>query len=85
MKKLSSFFLMGTVALAGLGVMSSCSSDDLGNDSTTNPGETKAVKTQFALNIPRANGGTRMSDVNAQATQNFLGMEDIRMYSFSGN
>lgn len=85
MKKLSSFFLMGTVALAGLGVMSSCSSDDLGNDSTTNPGETKAVKTQFALNIPRANGGTRMSDVNAQAKQKFLGMEDIRMYSFSGN
>ena len=84
MKKLSSFFLMGTVALAGLGVMSSCSSDDLGNDPTTNPGETKAVKTQFALNIPRANGGTRMSDVNAQAKQNFLGMEDIRMYSFKG-
>lgn len=85
MKKLSSFFLMGTVALAGLGVMSSCSSDDLGNDPTTNPGETKAVKTQFALNIPRANGGTRMSDVNAQANKNFLGMEDIRMYSFIGN
>lgn len=83
MKKLSSFFLMGTVALAGLGVMSSCSSDDLGNDSTTTPGETKAVKTQFALNIPRANGGTRMSDVNAQAKQNFLGMEDIRMFSFN--
>lgn len=82
MKKLSSFFLMGTVALAGLGVMSSCSSDDLGNDPTTNPGETKAVKTQFALNIPRANGGTRMSDVNAQANKNFLGMEDIRMFSF---
>lgn len=83
MKKLSSFFLMGTVALAGLGVMSSCSSDDLGNDPTTNPGETKAVKTQFALNIPRANGGTRMSDVKAQAKQNFLGMEDIRMFSFN--
>lgn len=76
---------MGTVALAGLGVMSSCSSDDLGNDSTTNPGEIKAVKTQFALNIPRANGGTRMSGDNAQANKNFLGMEDIRMYSFSGN
>lgn len=84
MKKLSSFFLMGIVALAGLGVMSSCSSDDLGNDSTTNPGETKAVKTQFALNIPRANGGTRMSGDNAQANKNFLGMEDIRMYSFKG-
>ena len=84
MKKLSSFFLMGTVALAGLGVMSSCSSDDLGNDSTTTPGETKAVKTQFALNIPRANGGTRMSDVNTQANKGFLGMEDIRMYSFKG-
>lgn len=82
MKKLSSFFLMGTVALAGLGVMSSCSSDDLGNDSTTNPGETKAVKTQFALNIPRANGGTRMSDVNTQANKNFLGMEGIRLYAF---
>ena len=73
---------MGTVALAGLGVMSSCSSDDLGNDSTTNPGETKAVKTQFALNIPRANGGTRMSDVNTQAKQNFLGMQDVRLYAF---
>lgn len=84
MKKLNSFFLMGTVALAGLGVMSSCSSDDLGNDPTTNPGETKAVKTQFALNIPRANGGTRMSDQNAQANKNFLGMEGIRMYSFNG-
>lgn len=84
MKKLSSFFLMGTVALAGLGVMSSCSSDDLGNDSTTTPGETKAVKTQFALNIPRANGGTRMSGDNAQANKNFRGMEDIRMYSFKG-
>lgn len=83
MKKLNSFLLMGTVALAGLGVMSSCSSDDLGNDPTTNPGETKAVKTQFALNIPRANGGTRMSDQNTQANKNFLGMEDIRMYSFN--
>lgn len=82
MKKLSSFFLMGTVALAGLGVMSSCSSDELGNDPTTNPGETKAVKTQFALNIPRANGGTRMSGDNTQANKGFLGMEDIRMYSF---
>lgn len=73
---------MGTVALAGLGVMSSCSSDDLGNDSTTNPGETKAVKTQFALNIPRANGGTRMSGDNAQANKNFLGMQDVRLYAF---
>ena len=83
MKKLNSFFLMGTVALAGLGVMASCSSDELSNEPTTNPGETKAVKTQFALNIPRANGGTRMSGDNAQANKNFLGMQDIRMYSFN--
>lgn len=83
MKKLNSFFLMGTVALAGLGVMSSCSSDDLGNGPTTNPGETKAVKTQFALNIPRANGGTRMSGENTQANKNFLGMLDVRLYSFN--
>lgn len=83
MKKLNSFFLMGTVALAGLGVMASCSSDELSNEPTTNPGETKAVKTQFALNIPRANGGTRMSDVNTQANKGFLGMYGIRMYSFN--
>lgn len=82
MKKLNSFLLMGTVALAGLGVMSSCSSDDLGNGPTTNPGETKAVKTQFALNIPRANGGTRMSGDNTQSNTNFLGMEDVRLYAF---
>lgn len=82
MKKLNSFFLMGTVALAGLGVMASCSSDELSNEPTTNPGETKAVKTQFALNIPRANGGTRMSGDNTQANKNFLGMEDVRLYAF---
>lgn len=82
MKKLNSFFLMGSVALAGLGVMSSCSSDDLGNDST-NITDNKAVKTQFALNIPRANGGTRMSAQNTQANNNFLGMKDIKLYSFS--
>lgn len=73
---------MGSVALAGLGVMSSCSSDDLGTDST-NITDNKAVKTQFALNIPRANGGTRMSAVNTQASGNFLGMEDIHLYPFS--
>ena len=83
MKKLNSFFLMGSVALAGLGVMSSCSSDDLGTDST-NVTDNKAVKTQFALNIPRANGGTRMSAVNTQGAGNtFLGMKDIKLYSFS--
>lgn len=82
MKKLNSFFLMGSVALAGLGVMSSCSSDDLGTDST-NVTDNKAVKTQFALNIPRANGGTRMSAENTQANNNFLGMENILLYSFS--
>lgn len=84
MKKLNSFFLMGSVALAGLGVMSSCSSDDLGTDST-NVTDNKAVKTQFALNIPRANGGTRMSADNTQGetTSAFLGMKDIKLYSFS--
>lgn len=73
---------MGSVALAGLGVMSSCSSDDLGTDST-NVTDNKAVKTQFALNIPRANGGTRMSAQNTQTNNNFLGMEDILLFSFS--
>ena len=84
MKKLNSFFLMGSVALAGLGVMSSCSSDDLGTDST-NITDNKAVKTQFALNIPRANGGTRMSAGNTQGETGsaFLGMKDILLYSFS--
>lgn len=82
MKKLNSFFLMGSVALAGLGVMSSCSSDDLGTDST-NITDNKTVKTQFALNIPRANGGTRMSAQNTQANNNFLGMENILLFSFS--
>lgn len=82
MKKLNSFFLMGSVALAGLGVMSSCSSDNLDTDST-NITDNKAVKTQFALNIPRANGGTRMSATNTQGNKNFLGMEGIKLYSFS--
>lgn len=70
--------LVGAVGLTG------CSSDDeLTNVNPTYDGE--SVKTQFAINIPYGGGqGTRMTDVNTQNNNNFLGMTNVRLLSFQG-
>lgn len=81
MKKINKFLLMGSVALTGAMGLASCSSED--TPDTPGNGDVTAVKTQFALNIPRANGGTRMSADNTQANKNFLGMDEIKMLTFS--
>ena len=81
MKKINKYLLMGSVALTGAMGLASCSSED--TPDTPGNGDVTAVKTQFALNIPRANGGTRMSESNTQGGgNNFLGIEDIHMYTF---
>ena len=91
MKKVKFFGLAGTILLASGAGFSSCSSDSA--DSTGGTGVAgQVVKTQFYLNIPYAGnekGGnarvsTRMSDVNTQHNNNFLGLQDMQMYAFEG-
>lgn len=91
MKKVKFFGLAGFILLASGAGFSSCSSDSA--DSTGGTGVAgQVVKTQFYLNIPYAGnkeGGnarvsTRMSDVNTQHNNNFLGLQDMQMYAFEG-
>lgn len=91
MKKVKFFGLAGIILLASGAGFSSCSSDSA--DSTGGTGVAgQVVKAQFYLNIPYAGnekGGnarvsTRMSDVNTQHNNNFLGLQDMQMYAFEG-
>lgn len=92
MKKVKFFGLAGIILLASGAGFSSCSSDSA--DPTGGTGVAgQVVKTQFYLNIPYAGnekGGnarvsTRMSDVNTQHNNNFLGLQDMQMYAFDGD
>lgn len=80
MNKMNKFFLMGTMALSGMAGLTACSSDDdvngNGNDGAVENG---VVKTQFAINVPKA-AGTRMSAETAQDASNFRGLTDITLY-----
>ena len=84
MKNLTKLAYLGAIALVGIG-FTACSSDD--DAVENNPSfDGKAVKTQFAINIPRAaTPSSRMSADNTQNNNsNFLGMEKIHLLSFAG-
>ena len=70
---INKYFCMA-VALAAAG-MTGCSEDE----PNVNPTEGETVKTSFAISLPYQ-FGTRMSGDNVQATGNFLGMQNIRMF-----
>ena len=83
MKNLTKLAYLGAIAFVGIG-FTACSSDD--DAVENNPSfDGKAVKTQFAINIPRAaTPSSRMSAVNTQNNNsNFLGMQDIHLLSFA--
>ena len=81
MKKLNKFAFMSAIALGAVG-FTACSSDD---DITSGQNPTfdgESVKTQFAINIPRAGKSTtRMGQdvVQGQAAPIFRGMSDIQL------
>lgn len=83
MKQFTKYSLFSMALLAGAAAFTACSSDDniVEETAPVNPtynGET--VKTQFAINIPRAAGADkRMTPDNTQneTTVNFLGMGSI--------
>lgn len=74
MKKMINKYFCMAVALAAAG-MTGCSEDE----PNVNPTEGETVKTSFAISLPYQ-FGTRMSGDNVQASGNFLGMQNIRMF-----
>lgn len=80
---MNNFFLMGSVALSGIVAFSACSSEnDMGAE--VNPTfDGKTVKTQFALNVPYGNTGTRMSADAAQQNRNFRGISNMTLLPFT--
>lgn len=83
MNRMNNFFLMGSVALSGIVAFSACSSEnDMGAE--VNPTfDGKTVKTQFALNVPYGNTGTRMSADAAQQNSNFRGISNMKLLPFA--
>lgn len=82
MNRMNNFLLMGSVALSGIVAFSACSSEnDMGAE--VNPTfDGKTVKTQFALNVPYGDTGTRMSANAAQQNRNFRGISNMKLLSF---
>lgn len=90
MKKFQLFSLASAMLLASAAGFTSCSSDSEDPLDGGSGVAGQVVKTQFYLNIPYAGndeGGnarvsTRMSDVNTQNKNNFLGLVDLEMFAF---
>ena len=92
MKKVKFFGLAGIILLASGAGFSSCSSDSA--DPTGGTGVAgQVVKTQFAINIPYGNNTsanqakkvTRMTGDMTQQNNNFRGISDIVLLTFSGD
>lgn len=92
MKKFRFFSFASAVLLASAAGMVSCSSDSI--EPTDGSGVTgQVVKTQFAINIPyggnsstnQAKKVTRMTDEMTQQSNNFRGISDIVLLTFSGD
>ena len=90
MKRFQLFSLASAMLLASAAGFTSCSSDSEDPLDGGSGVAGQVGKTQFYLNIPYAGndeGGnarvsTRMSDVNTQNKNNFLGLVDLEMFAF---
>lgn len=85
MKRINNYVLNGALALLSTAGLVACSSSDDITDAPVNPTyDGKSVKTQFAINIATpSNGKTRMSDVNTQNKDNYLGMTNVRLLTLA--
>lgn len=85
MKKINHYVLNGAIALLSTAGLVACSSSDDVTDAPVNPTyDGNSVKTQFAINIATpSNVKTRMSDVNTQNNNNYLGMANVRLLTLA--
>lgn len=92
MKKFRFFSFASAMLLASAAGMVSCSSDSIEPTGGSGVGG-QVVKTQFAINIPyggnsstnQAKKVTRMTDAITQQNNNFRGISDIVLLTFSGD
>ena len=88
MKNFKNLLLGGAIAASTAAGLASCSSSDDIAEAPVNPSyDGQTVKTQFAINIatPVTQNKTRMTDVNTQNSNKFLGMNDIRLIPLTDN
>ena len=83
MKNLSKYFLMGTVALSGMTAFTACSSENEPSAEVNPTFNGSTVKTQFALNLPYAATGTRMTENATQQNSYFRGMSNMTLLPFA--
>lgn len=83
MKNLSKYFLMGTVALSGMTAFTACSSENEPGAEVNPTFNGSTVKAQFALNLPYAATGTRMTENATQQNNNFRGMSGMTLLPFA--
>lgn len=85
MNRINNYVLNGAIALLSTAGLVACSSSDDVTDAPVNPTyDGKSVKTQFAINIATpSNGKTRMSAVNTQNNNNYLGMANVRLLTLA--
>ena len=85
MNRINHYVLNGAIALLSTAGFVACSSSDDVTDAPVNPTyDGNSVKTQFAINIATpSNVKTRMSDVNTQNNNNYLGMANVRLLTLA--
>ena len=83
MKNFRKYFLMGTVALSGMTAFTACSSENEPSAEVNPTFNGSTVKAQFALNLPYAATGTRMTENATQQNNNFRGMSGMTLLPFA--
>lgn len=83
MKNFSKYFLMGTVALSGTTAFTACSSENEPSAEVNPTFNGSTVKAQFALNLPYAATGTRMTENATQQNGHFRGMSGMTLLPFA--
>lgn len=83
MKNFSKYFLMGTVALSGMTAFTACSSENEPSAEVNPTFNGSTVKAQFALNLPYAATGTRMTENATQQNGHFRGMSGMTLLPFA--
>lgn len=83
MKNFSKYFLMGTVALSGMTAFTACSSENEPSAEVNPTFNGSTVKAQFALNLPYAATGTRMTENATQLKDHFRGMSSMTLLPFA--
>ena len=83
MKNFSKYFLMGTVALSGMTAFTACSSENEPSAEVNPTFNGSTVKAQFALNLPYAATGTRMTENATQQKDHFRGMSSMTLLPFA--